>query len=432
MTIALFAKPSLASQVARLFARGEQGAWYDPSDLSTLFQDAAGTIPVTGVEQPVGRMLDKSGRGNHATQATATSRPVLSARVNLLTKTEELSTSPWEALGSGAALAPVRTDAYAQSPIGTQKATRLQFSLNGGNSSSDVSQLVYTYASIPSGAACLFRLWLRSTDGVSSYTMQLGVVGATQTITVTGQWSVFLVPGTGNGSPFSFQVRLRGGQTPANANSADILGWGADLRLTNDGVGLPQYQRVNTATDYDTTGFPLYLACDGVDDGMVTGNIDFGGTNSMFMAAGVRRFENVSGGVLTELSANYAVNSGTFATLAPGAIDVNSFGYRSNGTLAVLADSPPTTNPITAVIASKASIPDKVIDGRINGVSVVTNNGDQGAGNYGNYPLYLFRRGGTTLPFKGRFYGALIRGAQSTEAQIRAAERFINAKTRAW
>jgi hypothetical protein len=62
----------------------------------------------------------------------------------------------------------------------------------------------------------------------------------------------------------------------------------------------------------------------------------------------------------------------------------------------------------------------------------VTNNGDQGAGNYGNYPLYLFRRGGTTLPFKGRFYGALIRGAQSTEAQIRAAERFINAKTRAW
>lgn len=60
-----------------LFSAGEQGVWYDPSDLSTLFQDAAGTIPVTAAEQPVGLMRDKSGRGNHATQATATSRPIL-------------------------------------------------------------------------------------------------------------------------------------------------------------------------------------------------------------------------------------------------------------------------------------------------------------------------------------------------------------------
>lgn len=60
-----------------LFAADEQGVWYDPSDMSTLFQDSAGTIPVTAAGQPVGKMLDKSGRGNHATQTTATSRPIL-------------------------------------------------------------------------------------------------------------------------------------------------------------------------------------------------------------------------------------------------------------------------------------------------------------------------------------------------------------------
>lgn len=60
-----------------LFRGGEQGLWYDPSDLSTLFQDAAGTVPVTAAGQPVGRMLDKSGRGNHAFQSTAASRPML-------------------------------------------------------------------------------------------------------------------------------------------------------------------------------------------------------------------------------------------------------------------------------------------------------------------------------------------------------------------
>ena len=43
------------------------GAWYDPSDLSTLFQDAAGNVPVTASGQQVGRMLDKSGNGLHLT-----------------------------------------------------------------------------------------------------------------------------------------------------------------------------------------------------------------------------------------------------------------------------------------------------------------------------------------------------------------------------
>ncbi len=59
-----------------LFAASEVGAWFDPSDFSTMFQDSAGTIPVTGDGQPVGKILDKSGRGNHATQATAASRPL--------------------------------------------------------------------------------------------------------------------------------------------------------------------------------------------------------------------------------------------------------------------------------------------------------------------------------------------------------------------
>jgi hypothetical protein len=60
-----------------LFASGEQGAWYDPSDLTTLFQDSAGLTPVTAVGQFVGRINDKSGRGNHATQATSGARPAL-------------------------------------------------------------------------------------------------------------------------------------------------------------------------------------------------------------------------------------------------------------------------------------------------------------------------------------------------------------------
>jgi len=59
-----------------LFASGEQGVFFDPSDLSTMFQDSAGLTPVTADGQPVGKILDKSGRGNHASQATASKRPL--------------------------------------------------------------------------------------------------------------------------------------------------------------------------------------------------------------------------------------------------------------------------------------------------------------------------------------------------------------------
>lgn len=61
---------------ASLFAGGAQGAWYDPTDLSNMFQDSAGTIPCA-LNAPVGRLCDKSGNGNHLVQATAASRPTL-------------------------------------------------------------------------------------------------------------------------------------------------------------------------------------------------------------------------------------------------------------------------------------------------------------------------------------------------------------------
>ncbi len=61
----------------QLFSNGEQGAWYDPSDFSTMFQDIAGTTPVTAVGQSVALIRDKSGRGNDATQSVASSMPTV-------------------------------------------------------------------------------------------------------------------------------------------------------------------------------------------------------------------------------------------------------------------------------------------------------------------------------------------------------------------
>lgn len=56
--------------ILSLFAAGEKGAWWDASDFSVMFQDTAGTSPVTATGQTVRRINDKSGNGAHITNTT--------------------------------------------------------------------------------------------------------------------------------------------------------------------------------------------------------------------------------------------------------------------------------------------------------------------------------------------------------------------------
>jgi hypothetical protein len=194
-------------------------------------------------------------------------------------------------------------------------------------------------------------------------------------------------------------------------------------------VNLPPYQRVNTATYYDTVGFPLYLRADGVDDGMVTNSIDFTGTDKMTVVAGVRKLSDAARGVFAELG-NGSVNTNQWVLNAPTAA-LGDFGWSSAGTAAanaVSAVAAPATRVATGIgdISGDSSIL------RLNGAQAASSAADQGTGNYGNHPLYLFRRGGTTLPFNGRCYGLIVRGAQSTDAQIAQAERWMNGRTRAY
>ena len=57
--------------------------WLDYGDVSTLFLDTARTTPASGaVGEAIAGVADKSGRGNHTTQATTTSRPVTAAGAN--------------------------------------------------------------------------------------------------------------------------------------------------------------------------------------------------------------------------------------------------------------------------------------------------------------------------------------------------------------
>ena len=326
---------------ASLFAAGEQGVWYDPSDFSTMFQDSAGTTPVTAVEQPLGRILDKSGNNNHATQATSASRPVLSARVNQLLATDTLSTQ------SVTTLAAIYT---------------LAFSGAGSITLSGTATGTYT-------------------AGSNSITCTAG----TLTLTVSG----------------------------AVIN--------ADLRVTND-TALPAYQRVTTSTNYDTTGFPLYLRFDGVDDGLASNSM-VAGTNKTQLLVAERKLVDGIVQVFAEYGDLYGDGTSHLVSLSG-----TQYQAYAQGATSLQTASYPVSAPTTNVITNLCDMGSPFLRLRVDGTQVAQNTDVLGTGNFGTWPIRLgySNFGGNTYYLNGRIYGVIMRfGPDLSVQQLYQAENYL-------
>lgn len=399
-----------------LFASGEQGAWYDPSDLTTLFQDSAGTTPVTAVEQPVGRILDKSGRGNHAFQSTSASRPTLRARYNLLTYSEQINGGVGTWFNNNSPTVTTNNP----DPNGTNTASKIV--VNG----TTVNQGVYVNATaIPAGQSGLFSVWLRGELG--GEIVQIGDAGSRQNVTLTTSWQRFSNPSHVLTSTFHVIY--------AKDNTAmTYYAWGAQLVPT---AVFPSntYQQITTATSYATgAAFPPYLFFDGVDDSLLTNSVDFSATDKMTVWAGVTKSSDAATGVLAELSASFLANNGSFIALAPdltGASGNYSFGSRGSLPYASnqVASSATVLAPVSSVLSSANDIAGDLTTLRVNGVAQSSATGDKGTGNFGNYPLYIGRRNNATLPLNGNIYSLIIRGAATASPQLISTEQWVAQKS---
>ena len=431
----------LSYNPSSLFAAGEQGVWYDPSDYTTMFQDSAGTTPVTAVEQPVGKILDKSGRGNHATQAISFNRPILSARYNLLTKTEQFDDAYWT-VTAGSIVPNATTD-----PLGGNTADKLQ--VNTTNAAHGVGKVNVTFTPIGTSVTVSCHVkkaelsWCIVGDGQQLgvyFDLANGVFG-----TIASGWTNPQAVSLGNGwyrisatvtsilsSGFAvYAANANNGITFAGANNTDgIYIWGASL-IPVEQSALP-YQRVNTATDYNTTGFNFYLKANGTNSAMSTGNIDFASTPYMTVWTGVQKLNDTTAGCLYELSADWNTNAGTFNSFNL----TSGFNAASRGTAAVSGSSQISSISAlirtTSVLTATHDIAGSLTTLQKNNDAAVNATGSKGSGNFGLYPLYLFARAGTTFPLNINFYGLIVRGAQSTAAQITNTKTWINGKTGAY
>lgn len=390
----------------------------------------------------------KEVKGNHAYQTTAASRPTLEARVNLLTKSEVFSdASSW---------AKTRTTVTAGAIAGPLGALADKVYEDTSTNTHYIAQAlsaapntVFTASIYVKAAGRTRATWYMSDSATGPTEANINLANGTVTSTGYGSWTERSASITNVGDGW-FRVTVSGVKG-AGTTVTSILLLSDDtgnLGYTGDGVSgmyvtaaqleyspvATTYQKVNTATDYVDVGAPRYLQHDGIDDGMVTASINFTSTDKVTLWAGVRKLSDAATGTVVELSAAVGVNTGTFGVYAPLTALAN-YAFGSRGTSAGTSSAITTdiyASPNTSVLTAIGDISGDVSSIRVNGATITTVTTDQGTGNYGNYPLYIGRRGGTTLPFNGRLYGLIVRGAASNAGQIAATEAYVNAKTRAY
>jgi hypothetical protein len=417
---------------------------------STNFQVYAGPTSSFSVDN----ISVKELAGNHATQATAASRPTygivpLGGRRNLLTRTEEFGDAAWTkpnvALTENAAVAPNGTMTAESMIPNTTGSVVHGINERPADLATVIPAGAYTVSVyVKSNGYNWFRL--RSFDGTSDkdvwFNLSTGQVGttpagATPSITSLGSgWyrcSIQLTASTNITLRYSSQFFASPADNTINFagdGTSGILLWGAQIEL---GSTATAYQRVTTQYDVTEAGVQSlsYLFFDGVDDFLVTPTIT-PNIDKVQVFAGVRKLSDAAVGTLVELSATITSNNGAFSVPAPTASN-DRYGFNSKGTILASSFAIGYAAPTTNVLAGLGDISGDTATLRINGNQVAQNTGDQGTGNYLAYPLYIGRRGGTSFPFNGQIYNMIVRfGANLTTTQITNTERYVNKKTGAY
>jgi len=425
-----------------LFTASEPGLWYDPSDLTTLFQDTAGTSPVTTPGQTVARINDKSGRGNNATQATAASRPTygivpLGGRRNLLGNMTQADTG-WVTAGTTPpTLAMSQTYlgesctsvTFTSAMTATYAGTRaLQSGTAGALGASVVIGNTYCTSYHLSLSRALvggeqIALYFTGTTGLTE--MLLTEANTSSLVGVFERRSNTANPSGGASGTVYPYVYLKG------AMSSNVTLYINKIQIEL-GSTATAYQRVGTAFDVTEAGVRSlsYLSFDGVDDFLVTPTIT-PGVDKLQVFAGLRKLSDAVGyGILAETGGG----SGTFTIHVPYDQNTGSLDFTSRGTSG--ASATVTTGyaaPLTTVMSGLGDISGDRATLRLNGTQVSQNTGDQGTGNYLANAVFIGRRAGTSLPFNGNIYQLIVRfGANLDAGTLSSAETFVNGKTGAY
>lgn len=199
--------------------------------------------------------------------------------------------------------------------------------------------------------------------------------------------------------------------------------------LDRSGNGNHLVQTTSTACPVLRQDGSLYYLDFGGDDGLRTSStVDFTGTDSMTVCAGVRK-DVLDTGVIAELSVNVTGNTGAFR-LASISTASGQYRYQSRGDGTVQAANASPFGVGTNVVTGISDISDPVATIRVDGTQEDTVTDSQGAGNYRDDFLNIgARNNAASLHLDGRIYGLVVRGATSSTDEIDLLESYMALKT---
>lgn len=423
----------LVNAIARLFAANEPGLWIDPSDLSTLFQDTAGTTPVTSPGQQVALALDKTGRGGRVIQPTALARPTLGrhpagGRRNLLTGSE--GQRGWTAVGTSPPIVSAAT--HRGKPC-----WGITFPAGLTNAGWNVSRAVYPPQTYPFPGAYSWRYKVATNRPLlpgETFVVMLNGSFATAGVNFTSadnltQWADRSVPN------IVYAATLNAGLYPAVTNvttlGEPLTVYITEMQTEAGSVSTP-YQRVTSDWDVTEEGKRdcYYLGFDGVDDFMVSAAaLDLSSTSKVTLFAGIRK-EGAPGAaahLICELGPVMANTPGTFFLASPvgPSRDNSGMGLRGATTPVAAESAYNTAVPPTTVVLCGRGDTSAGVSSRQNGVQVRTNVSGGGGNLAGTHLLYVGCRAGTFGFFKGRLYQLIIRGEDTPDMQVLPVESLI-------
>lgn len=177
-------------------------------------------------------------------------------------------------------------------------------------------------------------------------------------------------------------------------------------------------------------GALYYLEFDGVDDSLYGASaLNLSATDSLTLAAGVMR-TGLTGGVQIVVEHGPSYTGAGVYTLQPQ-ISGTAWLFGSKGTVSATTSTPLTDNT-KYVHVDLADISTPIITSRLNGAEVASSSASQGTGNYTSQVVNIGRRNNATNPYKGRLYGLIIRGKQSSAGEIALIESWLNDQTGAY
>lgn len=360
--------------------------------------------------------------GNHAVANSDAARGIygiepLGGRRNLLTFTEQFDNAAWAPITSG--------------PSITKAAAEITFPAT--TTSGSIAVVRQAFTSIVSNYTGSVELKAKAAGDVGKRIgvwLNDGSVVNFTWHTLTADWVRVTVTESMSAASSFMTIGVLGDTAVGGVIQGAVTVEIRNAQLET-GSTATAYQKVTTQYDVTEAGKQTlhYVQYDGSDDGYVTPTIT-PGIDKVQVFAGVRKLSTAVG-VLLETSVSLDTNNGTISFAAPVNSSVH-YAYTSKGTTLQGAS---TTNaiylaPVTNVVSGLSDISGDLATLRVNGAQVAQATADQGTGNYLAYPLYIGRRGGTTLPFNGRDYGICVRfGANLDASTISATENYMAQKT---